>query len=62
MLKFPENRGSPGVFVHLASQHVPKHPKTKPQISVLEQAEQNLDVEALIKRAIENTKIQNICF
>ena len=40
----------------------PKHPKTKPQISVLEQAEQNLDVEALIERAIENTKIQNICF
>ena len=40
----------------------PKHPKTKPQISVLEQAEQNLDVEALIERAIENIKIQNICF
>lgn len=40
----------------------PKHPKTKPQISVLEQAEQNLDVEALIERALENTKIQNICF
>ena len=40
----------------------PKHPKTKPQISVLEQAEQNLDVEALIERALENIKIQNICF
>lgn len=40
----------------------PKHPKTKPQISVLEQAEQNLDVDALIERALENTKIQNICF
>lgn len=40
----------------------PKHPKTKPQISVLEQAEQNLDVDALIDRALENVKIQNICF
>ena len=40
----------------------PKHPKTKPQISVLEQAEQSLDIDALIERALENTKIQNICF
>ena len=40
----------------------PKHPKTKPQISVLEQAEQSLDVDGLIERALENTKIQNICF
>ncbi len=40
----------------------PKHPKTKPQISVLENAEKALDVEALINRAIENTTIKNICF
>ena len=40
----------------------PKHPKTKPQISVLENAEKALDVEALITRAIENTTIKNICF
>lgn len=40
----------------------PKHPKTKPQISVLEQAEQSLDVDGLIERALENTTIQNICF
>lgn len=40
----------------------PKHPKTKPQISVLENAEKVLDVEALINRAIENTTIKNICF
>ncbi len=40
----------------------PKHPKTKPQISVLENAEKALDVEALIERAIENTSIKNICF
>ncbi len=40
----------------------PKHPKTKPQISILENAEKALDVEALIERAIENTTIKNICF
>ena len=40
----------------------PKHPKTKPQISVLENAEKALDVETLIDRAIENTTIKNICF
>ncbi len=40
----------------------PKHPKTKPQVSVLENAEKALDVEALIERAIENTTIKNICF
>lgn len=40
----------------------PKHPKTKPQVSVLENAEKALDVEALIDRAIENTTIKNICF
>lgn len=40
----------------------PKHPKTKPQISVLENAEKALDVEALIERAVENTTIKNICF
>lgn len=40
----------------------PKHPKTKPQISVLENAEKALNVEALINRAIENTTIKNICF
>lgn len=40
----------------------PKHPKTKPQISVLENAEKALDVEALIERALENTTIKNISF
>lgn len=40
----------------------PRHPKTKPQVSVLENAEKALDVEALIERAIENTTIKNICF
>ncbi len=40
----------------------PKHPKTKPQISIIENAEQALDIEALVERAIENTTIKNICF
>lgn len=40
----------------------PKHPKTKPQVSVLENAEKALDVDALIDRALNNTEIRNICF
>ena len=40
----------------------PKHPKTKPQISILENAEQALDVEGLINRALEGVTINNICF
>ncbi len=40
----------------------PKHPKTRPQISIIETAEQALDFEGLIERAIENTTIKNICF
>ncbi|MBQ8767853.1 MAG: tRNA 4-thiouridine(8) synthase ThiI [Clostridia bacterium] len=40
----------------------PKHPKTKPQISVIEAAEQALDVDALIERALSNVTINNICF
>lgn len=40
----------------------PKHPKTKPQISIIENAEKALDIEGLINRAIENTTIKNICY
>jgi thiamine biosynthesis protein ThiI len=40
----------------------PKHPKTKPQISIIETAEQALDVEGLIERALANVTINNICF
>lgn len=40
----------------------PKHPKTKPQISIIETAEQALDVEGLIERALSNVTINNICF
>ncbi len=39
----------------------PKHPKTKPQISIIENAEKALDIENLISRAVENTTIKNIC-
>ncbi len=34
----------------------PKHPKTKPVLSQVEEVEKALDVEALIERAIENTE------
>lgn len=34
----------------------PKHPKTKPTLAQVEQAEAGLDVEALISRALEQTK------
>ncbi len=40
----------------------PKHPKTKPQISIIETAEQALDIEGLIERALKNVTINNICF
>ena len=40
----------------------PKHPKTRPQISIIETAEQVLDVEGLIEKALANTTINNICF
>ena len=40
----------------------PKHPKTRPQISIIETAEQALDMEGLIERALANTTINNICF
>ena len=40
----------------------PKHPKTKPQISIIENAEKALDIDNLIERALENTTINNICF
>ena len=40
----------------------PKHPKTRPQLSIIETAEQALDVVSLIERALANTTINNICF
>ena len=38
----------------------PKHPRTKPKKEFLAEAEKALDVEGLIDRAIENTKIMTI--
>lgn len=35
----------------------PKHPKTKPQIKMIEEAEKMLECDALIERAIENTNV-----
>ncbi len=40
----------------------PKHPKTKPQISIIETAEKALDIDGLIERALSNVTINNICF
>ena len=34
----------------------PKHPKTKPHLAAVEEAESRLDMEGLIARAIENTE------
>lgn len=40
----------------------PKHPKTKPTIQMLEDAEKALDVDCLVARALENTKVTVISF
>ena len=40
----------------------PKHPKTRPQLSVIETAEKALDVGGLVERALSNVAINNICF
>ena len=38
----------------------PKHPRTRPQLHVVEEAESVLDVEALIEEALNNLKFINI--
>ncbi|MDE5994570.1 MAG: tRNA 4-thiouridine(8) synthase ThiI [Oscillospiraceae bacterium] len=40
----------------------PKHPKTKPTLQMLEEAEKNLEIEPLIQRALENTKVTVVGF
>jgi thiamine biosynthesis protein ThiI len=40
----------------------PKHPRTRPQIHVLEEAEKAMDVDGLIESALANTQILNINF
>ena len=34
----------------------PKHPKTKPKLSQLEEAEEALDIDALVKEAVDGAK------
>jgi len=34
----------------------PKHPKTRPTLALCEEAEKNLDIEALIEKAIKETQ------
>ena len=38
----------------------PKHPRTRPTVKILEEAEKALDIEGLISSALENTKILEI--
>jgi thiamine biosynthesis protein ThiI len=38
----------------------PKHPRTRPQLHVVEEAENVLDVEALVEEALSNLKFINI--
>ena len=40
----------------------PKHPKTKPSLQMLEDAEKSLDIDALIERALQNTKVTVVGF
>ncbi len=40
----------------------PKHPRTKPVLKYVEQAEKELDCEALMERALENLKLTHIGF
>ena len=38
----------------------PKHPRTKPQLKFVKLAEEQMDAEALIARAIEGIELLNI--
>ncbi|MBQ7565554.1 MAG: tRNA 4-thiouridine(8) synthase ThiI [Oscillospiraceae bacterium] len=40
----------------------PRHPKTKPQLAQVEAAEARLDVDALVRRALENTEKVQVRF
>ena len=40
----------------------PKHPKTKPTLQMLEEAEKSLDIDALVSSAVENTKVTVVRF
>ncbi|AYE33401.1 tRNA uracil 4-sulfurtransferase ThiI [Clostridium septicum] len=36
---------------------VPKHPKTKPRVDLIRKSEESLDIDRLVKEAIENTEL-----
>ncbi|MGL4572156.1 MAG: tRNA uracil 4-sulfurtransferase ThiI [Clostridium sp.] len=36
---------------------VPKHPKTKPRLELIRKSEENLDIESLVDKAIEETEV-----
>lgn len=38
----------------------PKHPRTKPDLHMIEKAEQSLDIEALIEECVKNVKVTKI--
>ena len=40
----------------------PKHPKTKPSLQMLEEAEKCLDIDSLTERALQNTKVTVVGF
>ena len=37
----------------------PKHPRTRPKKDMLERAEENLDIDALVQEAVENTRLHH---
>ena len=41
---------------------LPKHPVTKPKLDRIEQSESALDVEALVKAAVESEEVVDISF
>ncbi|MBQ2709974.1 MAG: tRNA 4-thiouridine(8) synthase ThiI, partial [Clostridia bacterium] len=38
----------------------PRHPVTKPKLSMMPDAESKLDIDALVDEAVENTEIVNV--
>lgn len=38
----------------------PKHPRTKPRLDMIEKAEQALDIDGLIKRAVDGVRLEII--
>ena len=38
----------------------PKHPRTKPRLDMIEKAEQTLDIDGLIERAVDGVRLEII--